>query len=95
MTDSDPRRAQLDGLIKRRDTLTTKKGRVEGQLEEARKALTTVEAECTKRKVEPGQLGAAIGRLETRYDTAVKALETDIKGAESALSPFLEEPDED
>ena len=91
MTDTDTRRQTLDDLIKRRDDLKTSKGRIEGQLAEARKSLNSVEEECKQRKVAPDQLEGAITKLNTRYDSTVAALSTDIQGAEEALAPFAEE----
>ena len=87
---ADDRKAQLDALLSRRDSLRAGKQRVEGQLDEARKALDAVEAECAKRKVKPEQLDAAIRNLEGRLDKAVATLTTDIGRAEEALAPFLE-----
>jgi len=92
----DPRQARLTTLLSQRDTLKTDKGRIEGQLVEARKTLTGVEDECKARKVKPDQLDAAIKTLEGRFDTAAEALENDMSEAQGALAPFVEEgTDED
>ena len=86
MTDLDQR---LQTALDKRSTLEAQKQRLEGQLEAAQKDLAAVEAECRVRGVEPENLGAAITKIQRRYEEMVAELESGVTAAEVALAPFL------
>ncbi|MDB4278188.1 hypothetical protein N9917_01160 [Deltaproteobacteria bacterium] len=88
MEDLDNR---LETATKRRDTLSGAVQRIEGKLESARKTKTTLEETCRSKGVEPDQIETVIQQLTTRYETAVAQIETDIKAADKALAPYLNE----
>lgn len=83
-------RAQLDNLVKRRDTLKATRDRLMGRLESARADLTTVEEECRKRGVPPEKLASTIAELSRRFESATKDLSDRISTAEINIKPFIE-----
>ncbi len=88
---AEDRRAKLDSLVGRRDTLRETVSNVKGRLTAAREDLTEVEGECKKRKVAPDQLDGAISQLEERFDQEVESLTQRIQTAEGSVQPFLED----
>lgn len=83
-------RAQLDALVKRRDTLKANKDRLMGRLESAKADLTAVEEECRKRGVPPEKLDSTIAELTRRFETATTDLSDRIVAAETNIKPFTE-----
>ena len=83
-------RAQLEALVKRRDTLKATRDRLMGRLESARADLAAVEEECRKRGVPPEKLDSTIAELTRRFETATKDLSDRITTAETNIKPFTE-----
>jgi chromosome segregation ATPase len=83
--------ARLETATRRRDTLAGAVQRIEGKLESARTALSTLEETCRSKGVEPDQIDAVIEQLSVRYEQLVEQLESDIEAADAALAPFLNE----
>lgn len=84
-------RQRLEAAATQRDALQADKGRIEGRLEAARADLSSVEAECRKRGVEPEKLPAAIDQLKKRYGVEITKIEDGVEKAKAALEPFLGE----
>lgn len=89
MTDDLDKR--LDAATERVTQIESRKQRLVGQLEAARKSLKEVEAECRAKGVAPEELDDAIKKVRGRYKTLVEKLERDVADAEAALKPY-EEP---
>jgi chromosome segregation ATPase len=85
------KRKRLDALLERRDQVRENVQRIKGRLDSARSDKTTIEDECKRRGVEPDQLDSVIGQLSNRFEDAVGELEIQIRDAESAVAPYLEE----
>lgn len=83
-------RAQLDVLVKRRDTLKATRDRLLGRLESAKADLAAVEDECRKRGVPPEKLEATIVELTRRFEVATADLSDRISAAETNIKPFAE-----
>lgn len=86
----DERRAKLNAVIKRRDTLREAVQRAKGRKDAAAKELAAVEEECRTRGVAPDQLEAAIAKLSARYEQEVQAFSDRVRRAEEAVKPYLE-----
>ena len=82
---------RLDTASKRRDTLAAESRRIEGRLEAAEAALSSVEAECRSKGVDPDNINDVIGRLEAKYESLVAQIEREVATADAALAPFLKE----
>jgi hypothetical protein len=83
-------RAQLDALVKRRDTMKATRDRLLGRLESARADLAAVEDECRKRGVPPEKLDSTIAELTRRFADATTDLSNRIVAAEANIKPFTE-----
>ena len=82
---------RLEIASKRRDTLAAESRRIEGRLEAAEATLSTVEAECRAKGIDPDNIDTVIQRLETRFSDLVTQVEREVASADAALSPFLKE----
>lgn len=83
--------ARLTEATRKRDALDAECKRIEGRLEAARSSLATLEKECRDRGLDPDRLDEAIATLESRFQTLVAGLETDLAAASAALAPFQKE----
>jgi len=82
---------RLEAATKKRSTLEAQVQRIQGKLEAAQKALSSVEDECRRKGVEPDKLDETITTLTERFRQEVEALEKRIAEAETALAPYLGE----
>jgi len=82
---------RLDAATERATKIESRKQRLVGQLEAARKSLEEVDAECRAKGVAPEELDGAIKKVRGRYQALVEKLERDVADAEVALAPY-EEP---
>ena len=80
---------RLEVATKKRGTLEAQVQRIQGKLEAAQKALSSVEDECRRKGVEPDKLDETIDALTERFRQDVEALEKRIAEAETALAPYL------
>lgn len=87
---ADDRKAKLDAVIKRRDSLKEVVQRAKGRRDAAVKELEAVEADCRTRGVAPDQLDSVIIKLTERYDKEVSTFTEGVLKAEEAIKPFLE-----
>jgi len=82
---------RLEAATERASQIESRKQRLVGKLESARKALDEVEADCRAKGVSPEELDDAIKKVRGRYKTLVEKLEREVADAEAALAPY-EEP---
>jgi predicted nucleic acid-binding Zn-ribbon protein len=87
----DEKRKQFDDLVKRRDSTQEVVQRIQGRLDAARKDLSVVEDECSKKGVKPEQLDSAIQQLNKKLETAVAEFSAKIQEAEKTVTRFLED----
>ena len=81
-------RERLEALLKRRDEAAAKIQRLRGRLEEAEKNLTTIEAECRAKGLDPEKLDTILAALESNLEQALIEMESTIKAAELALVKY-------
>jgi len=81
---------RLDEATERVSKIESRKQRLVGQLESARKSLAEVEVECQEKGVAPEDLDAAINKIRGRYEALVEKLEREVADAETALAPYEE-----
>ena len=82
MTDDLDKR--LDAATERVSQIESRKQRLVGQLESARKSLEEIEGECRAKGVAPEELDGAIKKVRGRYKTLVEKLEREVADATSA-----------
>lgn len=80
---------KLVGLLRRRNEVLDEVRRKEGLLAGAESRLASLEAECQKKGINPGQLDAVIEKLAAHYIQIVDKLEEKIVEAEGTLASFL------
>lgn len=80
---------RLEAATKKRSTLEAQVQRIQGKLEAAQKALSSVEDECRRKGVEPDKLDETIVALTERFRQEVESLEQRIADAETAIAPYL------
>jgi chromosome segregation ATPase len=89
MADDKALRARVEAASRRRDDLALKVQRTLGRLEEAERALESINAECRAKNIDPEALSSVIATLETSLEASVEEYEARLNAAETALAPYL------
>jgi len=83
---------RLKKALSRRDRLNSESQRIAGRKEAAEKALAEVGREIREKKLDPATLDTTLAALTAAYEKAVASFEADLDAAQTALTPYMENP---
>ena len=81
---------RLSTALAERERLAAQAQKIQGKKEAAEKSLSDLRAEIKAKNLDPDTLDETIQKLEVAYEEAVETLESEIRKAREALTPYME-----
>lgn len=82
---------RLQSLVRKRDSLQSKKSRLVGKLEAAKKSLSDLEEECNQKGIPFDKLEETLEKLKSKYDEELQEFEKNLADVEKKLEPYVKE----
>lgn len=79
----------MDAVVARRDSVQQNLQRIRGRLDQAKKELADIDAECRAKGLDPEKLEETLTALIEQYDIDFASFEASVAQAEKDITPFL------